>query len=249
MGSGAADALFQRLKRRLSQSTYRAAISDMLAVLRDPVTRVDVPESSSSAMAFGFVEAQLRDGVLVLTSGKTAADPLESLQPALKLLPQARRRHLRPASRPGASLALGNNAALSRFRRSGVSPGASISYPCRQRDADWRGGPRFSFRAASLEPRRARRWARLASIVGSCSWSTTAPKCPCWLLHCKWRAPATSSLSSRLMIVQSPVTEANHYPMPLGEGAVGHIRGNPCMVHADGVHRSGSGLRLRQRRR
>ena len=40
-------------------------------------------------MALGFVEAQLRDGVFVLTSGKTAADPLESLQPALKLLPQA----------------------------------------------------------------------------------------------------------------------------------------------------------------
>ena len=67
-----------------SQSMYRAAISDMLAVLRDPVTRVDVPGSTSSAMALGFVEAQLRDGVLVLTSGKTAADPLESLQPALK---------------------------------------------------------------------------------------------------------------------------------------------------------------------
>ena len=73
-----------------SQSTYRAAINDMLALLRDPVTRVDVPGQLSTPVAFGFVEAQLRDGVLVLTSGKTAGDPLESLQPALKLLPQAR---------------------------------------------------------------------------------------------------------------------------------------------------------------
>jgi hypothetical protein len=73
-----------------SQSAYRAAIEDMLAVLRDPVTRVDVPGPLSRAIAFGFVEAQLRDGVLILTGGKTAGDALESLQPAAKLLPQAR---------------------------------------------------------------------------------------------------------------------------------------------------------------
>ena len=73
-----------------SQGAYVEAINDMLALLRDSVTRVDAPGIYAPALAFGFVDAQIRDGVLVLTSGKTAGDPLEPLQAAVTLLPQAR---------------------------------------------------------------------------------------------------------------------------------------------------------------
>ena len=88
VGPGAADGCSSG-EAAPSQGAYRAALNDMLALLRDPVTRVDVPGPLSPAVAIGFVEVQFRDGVLVLTSGKTAGDPLESLQPAEKLLSQA----------------------------------------------------------------------------------------------------------------------------------------------------------------
>ena len=205
----------------------------MLAVLRDPVTRVDVPESPSSAMAFGFVEAQLRDGVLVLTSGKTAADPLESLQPALKLLPQA-------------------GGVIFDLRPGPVHPWLWATTQLFPASA----GPvffpahRFRVHAGNVTPTGAE-----TTLFFSGSVTRAAPSSPVgktgvhrrvvFLVNDSTQVPmlaaALQVAGTGYIVAERPIDDraiarhgmASHYRMPLGEGLVGHVR-TSLMVHADG---------------
>ena len=215
-----------------SQSTYRAAMNDMLALLRDPVTRVDVPDPLSPAVAFGYVEAQLRDGVLVLTSGRTAGDPLESLQPAAKLF----LRHARSYSTcvparyiPG----YGGGVVLP------ASTGP-VSYPAH----------RFRVHAGNVTPTGAQDTLFLSGSV-----TRTAPSAPVgkagvhgrvvFLVNDSTQVPLVAAAlqvaGTGYIVAERPIDDraiarhgmASHYRMPLGEGLVGHVR-TSLMVHADG---------------
>lgn len=215
-----------------SQSAYRAAINDMLALLRDPVTRVDVPGPLSPAVAFGFVEAQLRDGVLVLTSGKTAGDPLVSLQPAVKLLPQARSVIFDLRSGPVHPWLWGPPLFPD-------SPGP-VSFPAH----------RFRVHAGNVTPTGAQDTLFLSGSV-----TRAAPSAPVgktgvhrrvvFLVNDSIQLPLVAAAlqvaGAGYIVSERPIDDraiarhgmATHYRMPLGEGLVGHIR-TSLMVHADG---------------
>lgn len=67
-----------RVQAARSTEEYGAALRGMLARLDDPLTRIseDVPDPAASN--YGFASVQLRDRVLLVTSGHVAGDPLET---------------------------------------------------------------------------------------------------------------------------------------------------------------------------
>ena len=178
----------------------------MLALLRDPVTRVDVPEPSSLRNCVWFRRGAAPRRSARLDEWQDGRRPARVPATGCETLTSGARRHLRPASRPGASLALGTT----QLFPDSTGP---VSFPAH----------RFRVHAGNVTPTGAQDTAFFSgsvtraapSCAGGEDWRPSSSRVPGQRQHpaapasprrCKWPAPATSSLSGRSMIVPSPVT-------------------------------------------
>jgi hypothetical protein len=79
-----------RVHAATSGEEFAAALTRMLDSLKDSVTRIEKVQPERPLATFGFTSLEDRDGVLVVTSGDTGGDPLESGDRVAKRLPGAK---------------------------------------------------------------------------------------------------------------------------------------------------------------
>jgi C-terminal processing protease CtpA/Prc len=79
-----------RVQSAHTAGEFAAALSQMVAVLGDPITRIERVQPASASRWLGFKSIEDREGVLVVTSGDTGGDPLDSANDVIKRLPQAK---------------------------------------------------------------------------------------------------------------------------------------------------------------
>jgi C-terminal processing protease CtpA/Prc len=79
-----------RVQAARTRDEFAAALTRMLEPLRDSVTRIERVEAEGSSTSFGFASVDDRDGVLVVTSGDTGGDPLDSGDKVTRRLPDAK---------------------------------------------------------------------------------------------------------------------------------------------------------------
>jgi C-terminal processing protease CtpA/Prc len=76
-----------RVEAARSQAQYADALRQMIAPLRDPVTRIEQDEVEASRdLPLGFASAERRGRVLLVTTGAVNGDPLESSAPVKQAL-------------------------------------------------------------------------------------------------------------------------------------------------------------------
>jgi C-terminal processing protease CtpA/Prc len=79
-----------RVQAATTREDFAAALTRMLESLHDSVTRIQRVEAEVASASFGFASVEDRDGVLVVTSGDTGGDPLDSGDKVARRLPGAK---------------------------------------------------------------------------------------------------------------------------------------------------------------
>jgi C-terminal processing protease CtpA/Prc len=73
-----------------TRDEFAAALTRLLESLHDSVTRIERVEAEATSASLGFASVEDRDGVLVVTSGDTGGDPLDSGDKVTRRLPVAK---------------------------------------------------------------------------------------------------------------------------------------------------------------
>jgi C-terminal processing protease CtpA/Prc len=223
-----------RVQAATTVGEFAAALSQMVAVLGDPVTRIEHVQPASASRWLGFTSIEDREGVLVVTSGDTGGDPLDSATDVIKRLPQAkgvvfdlRAGAVHSVWDPRSVLAVVSNPIVYPAHRFRVHAGLVTP-----RGAE--GSPYFSgwlIRAApvSAPPPPGSRDIPVVFLVRSTEQLPAA-------------AVALQAQGTGYIITEQPIDDryiarhgfARHYQMDLTDGLRAHVRTSE-MLHADGT--------------
>jgi C-terminal processing protease CtpA/Prc len=224
-----------RVQAATTRDEFAAALTSMMEPLKDSLTRIERVEAEGSGPLYGFASVEDRGGVLVVTSGDTGGDPLDSGDKVTQRLPAA-------------------NGVVFDLRQGTVHPwlwdtrstvavaSKPISYPAH----------RFRVHAGLVTPRGA------PDVPYFSGWLTrAAPAAPqpppgtrdipvVFLVRTSEQVPlVAAALQSRgtgYIIAEQPVDDraiarhgyARHYRMPLPDNLAAYVRTSQ-MINSDGT--------------
>ncbi len=223
-----------RVQAAKTAEEFAAALTAMLGSLKDPVTRVEKAEPDPPFGGFGFASVEIRDGVLIVTSGDTGGDPLDSGDRVARRLPDAKGVifDLRPGpvhpwlwdprGIPLSSQAISYPAQRFRVHAGLVTPRGAEGVP-------YFSGSLTRAAALSVPPASGTRDLPVVFLVRA---SEQIP----------FLAPALQSTGTGYIIAEQPVDDRNfarhgyarHYRMPLTDGLTAVVRTSE-MINSDGT--------------